>query len=167
MRFSFAAENRQHFRTGRMTLYHSHSSKALRQHWWGWADSNRRSDYLPPQPGLVSKVGSISRRRIQMKKFLFSLLVASLFTALSAAQTYESGSVLKWEMKSYSQSANIIRNHVVYTVKVGDATYQIAKRSDKVELSVGQRLECRVDKSHFFVLNAKGKETKYDIEGTE
>ena len=90
-----------------------------------------------------------------------------LLTSAVQAQTREDGTVLKWEKKTYSQSAHIIRNHTVYTVRVGDHTYQIARRSDKVEMSVGQQLECRVEKDHFFVVNEKGKETKYDIMGTE
>jgi hypothetical protein len=94
-------------------------------------------------------------------------LLLLLLTSAALAQTYEAGSVLKWEKKSYSQSAHIIRNQTVYTVRAGDVTYQIARRSDKVEMAVGQQLKCRVEKNHLFVLNEKGKEMKYDIVGTE
>ena len=75
------------------------------------------------------------------------------------------GTVLKWEHKTYWQSADITRDQVVYTVKVGDVTYQIARRGDKVEFVVGQNVDCRVDKNHIFVVNDKGKETKYEIVG--
>jgi hypothetical protein len=55
----------------------------------------------------------------------------------------------------------------VYSVQVGNVTYEIARRRDKVEMVVGQELKCRVEHGHFFVFNEKGKETKYDIVGTE
>jgi hypothetical protein len=94
-------------------------------------------------------------------------LLFLLFTSAGWAQTYETGIVLKWEKKSYSQSAHIIRNQTVYSVRVVSVTYQIARRNNKVEMGVGQQLKCRVEKGHLFVLNEKGKETKYDIVGTE
>jgi hypothetical protein len=83
------------------------------------------------------------------------------------AQIVESGTVLKWESKSYSQSAHIIRNHIVYLVQVGDFNLQIARRSDKVEMATGQHIQCRIEKDHIFVRDEKGKETKYDIVGSE
>ena len=92
------------------------------------------------------------------------ILLAS--STLTRAQTYENGHVLKWENKTYSQSAHIERNQIVYWVRVGSVTYQIARRRDKVELVVGQ-LKCRIEKGHFFVVNEKGKETKYDIVGMD
>jgi hypothetical protein len=94
-------------------------------------------------------------------------LLLLLLTSTAWAQTFETGSVLKWEKKSYSQSAHITKNQTVYTVRVGDVTYQIARRSDKVEMSVGQQLKCRIEKDHLFVINEKGKETKFDIVGTQ
>lgn len=91
-----------------------------------------------------------------------------LLLASSAwAQTYETGSVIKWETKTYSQSAHITRNHIVYSVRVGDATYKIARRSDKVEFDLNQEIKCRVEKGQMLVVNEKGKETKYDIVGSE
>jgi hypothetical protein len=96
-----------------------------------------------------------------------AFLLLALWTLASLAQTYGSGSVLKWEMKSYSQSAHIIRDHVVYSVQVGDSVFQIARRSRELEMSIGQRIQCRIDKGHVFVLNAKGKETEYDILGAQ
>jgi hypothetical protein len=90
-----------------------------------------------------------------------------LFASIALAQGAEYGTVLKWESKPYSQSAHIIRDHIVYWVQVGDASLQIARRSDKAEMVVGERVQCRIDKSHIFVVNEKGKETKYDIVGSE
>jgi hypothetical protein len=102
---------------------------------------------------------------VSLKKAAVMLLFAIVFAVPGALA--DSGTVLKWESKSYSQSANIIRNRIVYTVKVGDSTYQIAKRSEKVQFTKGQTIECRVNKNHIFVTNGKGKEEKFDIIGTE
>lgn len=95
--------------------------------------------------------------------FLFS------FSSLGSvsAQTLESGRVLKWESRPYSQSAHITRNQIVYWVRVDRTTYQISRRHDKAEMVVGEQFKCRIEKAHFFVINEKGKETKYDIVGVE
>jgi hypothetical protein len=90
-----------------------------------------------------------------------------LLALVDFAQGAQTGTVLKWESKSYSQSAHIIRDHIVYWVQVGDASLQIARRSDKAEMAVGQHVQCRIEKDHVFVVNEKGKETKYDIVGSE
>jgi hypothetical protein len=58
-------------------------------------------------------------------------------------------------------------NRVVYSIKVGDVTYQVARRSAKVEMTMGEKIQCRVEEDKFVVRDDKGKETKYDIVGTE
>ncbi|MGB6191744.1 MAG: hypothetical protein WBF42_04700 [Terracidiphilus sp.] len=68
-------------------------------------------------------------------------------------------------MKPYSQSAHIIRDHVVYSIRIGGASYEIARRSKDVEMNTGQQVECRVEKQTMYVRNSKGKETKYEIVG--
>jgi hypothetical protein len=102
-----------------------------------------------------------------LKTFLFVLLVTGLLITVSEAQDYETGSVFKWEMKPYSQSANITRNQVVYFIQAGSAVYQITNHSTKTEMSIGQKIQYRVGKNHFYVLNEKGKETKYEIVGKQ
>jgi hypothetical protein len=97
----------------------------------------------------------------------YIIAVAALTLLLATGAKADTGNVLKWESKPCSQSAEITRNHIVYTVKVGGVTYQFARRSTKVEFTVGQVIECRADKNHLFVTNEKGKEVKYDIVGTE
>jgi hypothetical protein len=114
-------------------------------------------NYRPSNPeGGVSRI-------IAIIAFVFSLVLP----APMSAQTYEAGRVLKWESRSYSQSAHITRNQIVYWVQVSSATYQIANRRDKPEMAVGQQVKCRVEKNHLFVLNEKAKETKYDIVGVD
>jgi len=94
--------------------------------------------------------------------FIFSLL-----TLAAWAQTYEVGSVLKWDSEPYSQSAHIIRNHIVYEVQVGNSTLKIARRSERTELAVGQQIKCRKDDGHVYVLNEKGRDMRFDIVGSE
>lgn len=98
-------------------------------------------------------------------KRIFGLLL--LFTSVTFAQTWESGTIVKWELKDYSQSAHITRNQIVYSVRVGKVIYQVARRRDKVEMAAGQQVKCRTEKGHFFVRDDRGKETKYEIVGTE
>jgi hypothetical protein len=57
-------------------------------------------------------------------------------------------------------------NRVVYTIKIGDATYQVARHSSKAEMTTGQKIQCRVEKDKLIVHDDKG-ETKYDIVGSE
>lgn len=96
-----------------------------------------------------------------------SLWMVLLFPLIALTQSYQTGTVLKWETKPYSQSAHIIRNHVVYSIRVGEARYEIARRSDKVEMNAGQKIDCRTEEGFMFVRNVKGKETKYQIIGSE
>jgi hypothetical protein len=76
-------------------------------------------------------------------------------------------SVLKWETKAFAQTAvHPAGNRVVYSIKVGDVTYQVARRRSKVEMTIGEKIECRVEKDKLMVRDDKGKETKYDVLGT-
>jgi hypothetical protein len=100
-----------------------------------------------------------------LKTFLFVLLVTCLVVTASEAQDYETGTVLKSEMRPYSPSADVTGNQVVYFIQAGSAVYQIANHSTKTEMNAGQRIQYRVGKNHFYVFNEKGKEIKYEIVG--
>jgi hypothetical protein len=98
-----------------------------------------------------------------IKTLLFVLLLTGLSVTVSEAQDYETGTVLKSEMRPYSQSAGIAGNQVVYFIQSGNAVYQIANHSTKTAMSVGQKIRYRVSKNHFYLLNEENKETKYEI----
>jgi hypothetical protein len=103
-----------------------------------------------------------------MKFFHRGIGVVVLLVATALAQSFESGSVVKWETKAFAMTAvHPAGNRVVYSIKVGDVTYQVARRSAKVEVTMGEKIQCRVEKDKFVVRDDKGKETKYDIVGTE
>jgi hypothetical protein len=101
-----------------------------------------------------------------VKTLLFVLVVIGVMVTVSKAQDYETGTVLKSEMRPYSQSAGIALSQVVYFIQSGNAVYQIANHSTKTEMSVGgQKIRYRVGKNHFYLLIENNKETKYEIVG--
>jgi hypothetical protein len=99
------------------------------------------------------------------KTLLFVLLITGLLATVSEAQDFETGTVLKSEMRPYSQSDGAAGNQVVYFIQSGNVVYQIANHSTQTEMSVGQKIQFRVGKNHFYVLHEKNKETKYEIVG--
>jgi|HubBroStandDraft_6_1064221.scaffolds.fasta_scaffold73251_4 hypothetical protein len=96
-----------------------------------------------------------------------SLTLALLFVSGALAQSGQTGTVQNWEALPYSQSVNITRNQVFYTIHLGDVHYRITRRSPKAELNIGQQVDCRVEGNSMFVHYAKGKEVKYDIVGKD
>ena len=100
-----------------------------------------------------------------LKTLLFILLVTGLLVTVSKAQDYETGTVLKTEMRPYSQSDGTAGNQVVYFIQSGSSVYQIANHSTKMEMTVGQKIRYRVGKNHFYLLSDNNKETKYEIVG--
>jgi len=93
------------------------------------------------------------------------LIVVLLFTTATFAQSWKTGTIVKWEVKAYSQSAHITRNRVVYSVKIDKTVYQITRNRDKDEIATGQQVECRLEKTHFFVRDDRGREIKYEVVG--
>lgn len=96
-------------------------------------------------------------------RLIASLTLAMLFASGALAQSGQTGTVLNWEALPYSQSVNITRNQVVYTIHLGHVHYRITRRSPTAEWNIGQQVDCRVEGNNMFVRNAKGKEVKYDI----
>lgn len=95
-------------------------------------------------------------------RIILTLLLA--FPVLG--QSYEAGTVLGWETATYSQSAHIARNEVVYRVRVGGATYKITRERESVELTAGQ-VRCRVKSKSLYILRENGKEKKFEIVAVE
>lgn len=100
-------------------------------------------------------------------KLGMALLLALFSTSAGGAQVPSACKVLKWRSEPYSQSAHIIRNHIVYSVQSGDTIYEVARRSEKIEMNIGQQFECRFEKNRVLIWNKKDKETKYNIVGSE
>lgn len=104
-----------------------------------------------------------------MKLLERTLCIAICLVAAALAQSpYESGTVVKWEKQAYAMTAvHPAGNHIVYSIKVGAVTYKVARRSAKVEMAMGQQIQCRVEKNSMAVRDEKGKEIKYEVVGTE
>jgi hypothetical protein len=100
-------------------------------------------------------------------RLIVSLTLALLFVSGALAQSGQFGTVQNWEALPSSQSANITRNQVVFTIHLGHVHYRITRRSPTAEWNIGQQVDCRVEGNNMFVRNAKGKEVKYDIVGVD
>jgi hypothetical protein len=94
-------------------------------------------------------------------------MLALLFVSGALAESGNTGTVLNWEALPYSQNLKIPRNQVVYMIHLGHVYYRITRKSPNAEWNIGQQIDCRVDGNNMFVRNAKGKEVKYDIVGTD
>lgn len=95
-------------------------------------------------------------------RFLLALVLA----IPTFGQAYEQGSVLGWETSTYSQSAHIVRNEIVYRIRVGDSVYKITRSRERVELARGQ-VRCRVESKILCIVENNGKEKKFEIVAVE
>jgi hypothetical protein len=103
---------------------------------------------------------------MKLRKRIFCIAIC--FVAVALAQSYDSGTVVKWEKQAYAITAlHPSGNHIVYSIKVGAVTYKVARRTAKVEMAMGQQIQCRVEKNSMIVRDEKGKEMKYEVVGTE
>jgi len=98
---------------------------------------------------------------------LILLLVVLVFPVLAPCQ--QTATITKWEMETYSQSAHITRNHVVYFIDVDGKRYKIARklREDKPDFQVGDKLQVRIEKDACYVTKANRKEARYEVLGVE
>ena len=71
-------------------------------------------------------------------------LLFLLFAFQALAQTYETASMLKWETKTYSQSAHITRNHIVYTVRMAGLRFHDLRHHAITELAESQASDSTV-----------------------
>ena len=87
-----------------------------------------------------------------------------LLTAASGfAQSYRTCDVTMWANETYSPTANVTRNHIVYFVRVGKADYQIARPGSTVEMNSGERINCRINNGYMFIRDNKGQVKKAEI----
>jgi len=141
-------------------------SGSLCEHLVDWKPKNQVGGYNVDVTCHYGSSRAVERRGLDMpKSLLFILLVTGLLVTVSEAQDYETGTVLKSEMRPYSQSDGTAGNQVVYFIQSGSAVYQIANHSTKTEMTVGQKIRYRVGKNHFYLLSENNKETKYEIVG--
>ncbi len=98
-------------------------------------------------------------------------LLAILFLAAAAAAgpAHQSGKVISFDVQQYFKkgSKKKAKNEIVYKVQIGSMIYKITNGGTKRKFSAGEVVECRVDKKHLYMENAKGKESKFAIVGEE
>jgi hypothetical protein len=87
-----------------------------------------------------------------------------LLTAASGyAQSYKTCDVTMWANDSYSHSWPATTKDILYFVRVGRATYEIARPGPHVEMNSGERIRCRVDNGYMFIRDSKGQVRKAQI----
>jgi hypothetical protein len=101
-----------------------------------------------------------------MKKMI---LMFALIASLVVGQEQPTATVVKWEMESFSQSADIIRNHVVYFLDLNGKHYKIARkrREEKPAFQSGDHIQVRFENGFCYIVGSNGKGEKYQILGVE
>ncbi|MBZ5534632.1 MAG: hypothetical protein LAO31_01655 [Acidobacteriia bacterium] len=111
-----------------------------------------------------------------MKKILITVFaILILGSPFLAAESIQTGKILKWETETYSQNDHVTRNRVVYYVQGETVTYKITPRNDKgrVKMEVGEGVHFRIKSAngkhgvlgHMFLSRDEGKETEFDVIG--
>jgi len=97
----------------------------------------------------------------------FALLVGlMLLPSISVqAQSYQQGTIVKWDTETDGSIKFHPLNAVFYYVQVADTVYLVTRQNEKPEsgLASGQEIQCRIEKDQMFLVNAQGKEVKFSI----
>ena len=102
-----------------------------------------------------------------MRKTAFTLLITLLLTSFAvAADTYQTGKVVKWDNGTYPDGKKT-KAWIVYQVQ-GDNNmlYSVARHKEtKPQMQPGDAVQYQVKGNQITVIDAKGKKTKYQIVG--
>ncbi len=101
-----------------------------------------------------------------MKKTAFVLLISLLLTAFAAAaDTYQTGKVVKWDNGTYPDKKKT-KNWIVYQVQGENLVYSIARHKEtKPQMQPGETVQYEVKGNKVTVIDAKGKKTTYQLVG--
>lgn len=102
-----------------------------------------------------------------MRKTAFALLIMVLLTAFAvAADTFQTGKVLKWENSTYQQKKNKVGQWVVYYVQTDATTYEVARKKEtKPKMQPGDTVQLEVKGNKATVINAQGHKEQYQLVG--
>jgi hypothetical protein len=104
-----------------------------------------------------------------MKKILLLLPVMALFVSGALCQqAYEQGTILKWDVEAYGKQKKETQNAAVYYVQIRENVYRVTQGKTKPgseATNVGNAVQCRIKKESLYMIDAKGKESKYSIIG--
>lgn len=101
-----------------------------------------------------------------LKKTAFALLIALLLTSFAiAADTYQTGKIVKWDNGTYPDKKKT-KAWIVYQVQGDNMLYSIARHKEtKPQMQPGEAVQYHVKGSEMAVVNAKGKKNNYQIVG--
>ena len=96
--------------------------------------------------------------------------MALLLSACSlAADTYQTGKIVKWENGTYAQNSKKkpMKNWIIYHLQTDTTTYSIARQKEtKPQMQAGELVQYELKKSDkILVVNANGKKNEYQIVG--
>ena len=102
-----------------------------------------------------------------MRKTAFALLIMVLLTAFAvAADTYQTGRVVKWENSTYQQKKNKVGQWVVYYIQIDASTYEVARKKEtKPKMQPGDTVQLDVKGNKATVINAQGHKEQYQVVG--
>ena len=103
-----------------------------------------------------------------MRRIAFALLTTLLLSCLAvAANTYQTGKVVKWENSTYQQKKNKVGQWVVYSIQTDPSTtYQVARKKEtKPKMQPGDTVQLEVKGNKATVINAQGHKEKYQLVG--
>ena len=102
-----------------------------------------------------------------MRKTAFTLLIMVLLTAFAvAADTFQTGKVVKWENSTYQQKKNKVGQWVVYYIQIDATTYEVARKKEtKPKMQPGDTVQLEVKGNKATVINAQGHKEQYQLVG--
>ncbi len=102
-----------------------------------------------------------------MRKIVYALLVTLLLSCLAvAANTFQTGKVVKWENSTYQQKKNKVGQWVVYYIQTDATTYEVARKKEtKPKMQPGDTVQLEVKGDKATVINARGHKEQYQVVG--
>ncbi len=101
-----------------------------------------------------------------MRKIALALLLTLLLGTLAiAADTYQTGKIVKWDNGNYPDGKKT-KAWIVYQLQGDSMLYSIARRKEtKPQMEPGEQVQYEVKGNQMTVVNAKGKKNNYQIVG--
>ncbi|MGA3314936.1 MAG: hypothetical protein ABSC64_00705 [Candidatus Korobacteraceae bacterium] len=102
-----------------------------------------------------------------MRKIASALVIALLLSCFAvAADTFQTGKVVKWENATYQQKKNKVGQWVVYYVQTDATTYEVARKKEtKPKIQPGDTVQLEVKGNKATVINAQGHKEQYQVVG--
>jgi len=101
-----------------------------------------------------------------MRKTAFVLLITFALSAVAiAADTYQTGKIVKWDNGTYPDKKKT-KPWVVYQVQGDNLVYSVARKKEtKPQTQPSETVQYEVKGNKMTVVNAKGKKETYQIVG--